>query len=63
VSKFVCKFRKHKDYKDDHDYAKDFLNSKSRRSELPEVKKKLMELAYKNADDDDDDYNDEYPDD
>jgi len=58
VSKFVGKFRKHKDYKDDHNYAKDFLNVKKRRNELPEVKKKLMEWDHQNheLDDDEDDY-------
>jgi hypothetical protein len=48
VSKFVGKFRKHKDYKDDYNYSKDFLNSKKRRNELPEVKKKMMEWDYEN---------------
>ena len=58
MSKFVGKFRKHKDYKDDHNYAKDFLNVKKRRNELPEVKKKLMERDHQNheLDDDEDDY-------
>lgn len=48
MSKFVGKFRKHKDYKDDYIYAKDFLKSKRRRSEMPEVKKKLMQWDHEN---------------
>jgi hypothetical protein len=43
VTKFVGKFRKNKDYKDDYNYAKDFLNVKKRRNEHSEVKKQLRE--------------------
>jgi hypothetical protein len=48
VTKFVGKFRKHKDYKDDYTYARDFLQNKKRRSETPEVKKKMMEWDHDN---------------
>jgi hypothetical protein len=34
--KFVGKFRKNKDYKDDYSYAKEFLNVKKTRIEHPE---------------------------
>jgi len=43
VTKFVGKFRKHKDYRDDYDYAKDYLNVKKVRSEHTEVRKQLRE--------------------
>ncbi len=43
MSKFVGKFRKHKDYRDDYDYAKDYLNVKKVRSEHTEVRKQLRE--------------------
>jgi hypothetical protein len=39
VSKFVGKFRKNKDYKDDYVYAKSFLQTKKRRNEQAEVKR------------------------
>jgi isochorismate synthase EntC len=39
VTKFVGKFRKNQDYNDDYTYAKNFLHSKKRQSEHPEVKK------------------------
>lgn len=43
MTKFVGKFRKHKDYRDDYDYAKDYLNVKKVRSEHTEVRKQLRE--------------------
>jgi hypothetical protein len=39
VSKFVGKFRKNKDYKDDYVYAKSFLQNNKRRNEQAEVKR------------------------
>ena len=39
MSKFVGKFRKNKDYKDDYVYAKSFLQTKKRRNEQAEVKR------------------------
>ena len=39
MTKFVGKFRKNQDYNEDYDYAKNFLHSKRRRSEHPEIKK------------------------
>jgi len=39
VTKFVGKFRKNQDYNEDYDYAKNFLHSKHRRTEHPEIKK------------------------
>ena len=39
MSKFVGKFRKNKDYKDDYVYAKSFLQNNKRRNEQAEVKR------------------------
>jgi hypothetical protein len=44
VTKFVGKFRKNQDYNEDYDYAKNFLHSKKRRNEHPEMKKKLKDM-------------------
>ena len=62
MSKFVGKFRKHKEYRDDNNFAKDYLNNKRVRSEHGEIKRKLLEkdLAHEHDDlYDDDDYEDQ----
>ena len=41
MTKFVGKFRKNQDYNEDYDYARNFLHSKKRKTEHPEVKKQL----------------------
>ena len=46
MTKFVGKFRKDQDYKDDYSYAKNFLNSKKRTTEHPEIKKQLKSHQY-----------------
>lgn len=49
MTKFVGKFRKDQDYKDDYSYAKNFLNSKKRTTEHPEIKKQLKNWEYEDA--------------
>lgn len=56
MSKFVGKFRKNKDYKDDYVYAKSFLQTKKRRNEQAEVKR----IKNKEYDDLLDSYEDNY---
>ena len=49
MTKFVGKFRKNQDYKDDYSYAKNFLSSVKRKSEHPEIKKQLKNWEYEDA--------------
>jgi hypothetical protein len=57
VSKFIGKFRKHKDYRDDYDYAKEYLNNKRVRTEHAEVRKQLREKDWE------EEYDEEYDED
>jgi hypothetical protein len=64
VTKFVGKFRKHKDYRDDCDYAKNYLHNRRVRSEHTEIRKQLREKVLSDSDhyvgyDYDEDYDDE----
>lgn len=56
MSKFVGKFRKNKDYKDDHNYARDFLKGKHHNDEEKDVKKKILKWERKNHDFSHDDF-------
>lgn len=46
MSKFVGKFRKNKDYRDDYAFSRDFLNNKKVRNENSEVRKQLSQKDY-----------------
>lgn len=52
MTKFVGKFRKNSDYKDDYNYAKSFLKNKKRKDEHSEVKKQFKQHEKYEFDDD-----------
>ena len=56
MSKFDGKFRKNQDYNDDYEYSKKVTSNKHRRSENAEMKKKLRQWQYENAEDLEEDY-------
>ena len=58
--KFVGKFRKNKDYKDDYSYAKEFLNVRKSRIEHPEIKAKNQRWEEKAYDEPEELYDDEH---